>query len=621
MKTNIKLLLATILLLTVAITACNKPPIDFNDEFTIDVPTAEFRGDSLIFPRGFRQTITIDVATEAAGGQWNAISPSDDVWVSFSQKGSQLVVTVDHNHTDMPRTSWIEFSLGENKRRIVVYQEHIRVLTFAAGTATNVGAAARINVSLALSTNIAQEKLSVSIKQPVDWLTNLTLGDNRVTFDLARNSDTENTRQAILVIAGDNVTAEIVVTQNALTGFPYVINLSDMDFSRSYIYEIWDEVNNIKIGELCLEYLHKLRDGDIEPIIEKQMTVAYPMEGGRVDLSNGLVIENGFSVSWNPNITHETFPGDMLASYEPDETVVGAASIIYLDEGASRFSTYEFEAAEEDRINAVLRPLLLVDYREGSVNNVGQTTETETYKMVKIGTQYWIAENLRTRRFADGEPILTDIANDDWSVRVGPTLIAPTNVAWHPGVLVSAFTTSTSNTTITYNNANATSGTEVANRNRFGCLYNVFALINFRPPGHPLAHETPVPADKFVDKISPKGWNVPTLWQYQLLFRYVFQTTSTVAQPSHVLSAYHGNETGFGAIGGRERGGSGSWNSRTQYLTIDSYRHVPNASTFDLWHMMSVFQVSDGAPPGTVYLASFASRTAAAGQYVRLIRD
>ena len=405
-------------------------------------------------------------------------------------------------------------------------------------------------------------------------------------------------------------------------GKVYVVDIAGLTFADSYIYEI--KANGVKIGELCKEFLHKNNAGT--EIVRRQTVVAYPTRSnGRTDLSSGLVVDNGYFVAWNENVIVTTPPNEILLSYVAGETVSGTPTKLFLAEGATRMTTIDNFAPTITRISTTLTPMLLVDHRVGSLNNVNRTEETETYRMVKIGTQYWIADNFRSRRFADGTPIMTNIANADWNVRSSTDLDRPTNVAWHPGVVVSFFpNNNTGATAVTANNANLTSATDSLNRRTYGCLYNIPAVINFRPPGHPLAHTIPIPADKFVDNLSPEGWGVPNRAQFDILFRYTFQTTSTTtAQPAQALSAYHSNETGFSAIGGRQRGGSGGWNSRTAYLTIDNYNHVPNASTtnFETWHTVTVFRISNQDPPITPSAAFVTNSSVASGDYVRLLRN
>lgn len=85
--------------------------------------------------------------------------------------------------------------------------------------------------------------------------------------------------------------------------------------------------------------------------------------------------------------------------------------------------------------------------------------DSNTYKTIKIGTQVWMAENLRTTRYSDGT-LIPNVADDK------------------------TFHYLTTAASCTYNNENANSET-------YGRLYNWYAVSSSR-------------------RIAPDGWHVPT---------------------------------------------------------------------------------------------------------------
>jgi hypothetical protein len=396
----------------------------------------------------------------------------------------------------------------------------------------------------------------------------------------------------------------------------FVLNLEDVDWAQAYIYEIW--AGNVKIGELCREFLHNSS-------VRRQTVVAYTMLPGssdRANLASGLVVDNGNFVQWNTSATTATPASQILLSYTAGETVIGdAPTVIYLPEGASRWTT--INPSTSGNLNATLRPLLLVDRREGeTIFSEGNEfdEETEIYRIVKIGIQYWIADNLRARRFADGTPIQTDVNNSRWNVR-NPFAAADTSLAWHPAVALSAMRNNTE--PIIVNNANSV---EVINddlRNTYGVLYNFPAVINFRPSGH----ATAIPAAELVDKLSPDGWSIPKREQFVLLYHYVHQINATSNRPASPLSYFRGNETGFSARGGRQRTGQGDYNTLnnglTHFIMLDTYVHTPNAHATNLenWHTMTTFRISLGDAPTTNSAHFPANQSIATANYVRLIRN
>jgi uncharacterized protein (TIGR02145 family) len=400
----------------------------------------------------------------------------------------------------------------------------------------------------------------------------------------------------------------------------YVIDLSRMTFNNSFIYEIWDERNNIKIGELCKEFLHKHMPGDAQPIVRKQTIVVYPMSSGRVDLTNGLVLENGHFVAWNTRVTSSTEPHNMLMSYLPGESITAMPTQIFLDAGASRMTT---KGNPTGRIQAVLRPKVLVDQRQGARNNVGQITENFTYRIVKIGTQYWLADNLRTSRYSNGEPIPTNIGGAR-STR-GPGQGTWAN-AMTPGVSLAYRTPGPDGRAEGWVNANDRAAAPTAARNKVGLLYNFHAVI-----GAPATTGRRIPREEIVDRISPKGWSIPRRSEFQQMLNYVLQTSAiqtvegegeaeeaTRAGVASMFSVYGTNETGFSAAGNNTRNtAENSWGGGTMYHTIDSYRYNADG-TGTAQHRTRVFIIRTHRENGNV---AFTSRDTHASHYIRLIRD
>lgn len=146
------------------------------------------------------------------------------------------------------------------------------------------------------------------------------------------------------------------------------------------------------------------------------------------------------------------------------------------------------------------------------------------YKTVTIGTQTWMAENLRTTKYNDGTAIPNIIGIASWlNTKTGA-----------------------------YSNCNNT--TSIDSIATYGRLYNWYAVNT--------------------GKLAPKGWHVPTNAEWSQLITYLggvslagakLKETST----SHWASPNTGatNETGFTALPGGTLGfigKSGTWLSATE---------------------------------------------------------
>jgi uncharacterized protein (TIGR02145 family) len=163
---------------------------------------------------------------------------------------------------------------------------------------------------------------------------------------------------------------------------PSYISISELTFSESSIYHVTAGDGSF-VGEICREYL--LADN-----INSRAVVVYPVTGGKIDSTNGFValVEgsedvsvHGGRVSWDED-GHLTYTAGILARINYVYVTSKSKIVTFRDENVLQLKTY---------------PYVLTDTRQ---------TETCVYPIVKIGYQYWTAENLRASKYTDGVDIL-----------------------------------------------------------------------------------------------------------------------------------------------------------------------------------------------------------------------
>jgi uncharacterized protein (TIGR02145 family) len=91
------------------------------------------------------------------------------------------------------------------------------------------------------------------------------------------------------------------------------------------------------------------------------------------------------------------------------------------------------------------------------------------YNSVKIGTQTWMVENLKTTKYRNGDPIANETDNTNWRY------LSQGAYCW-------------------YNH-------DITNKSTYGALYNFWAVADSR-------------------KIAPTGWHVPTNAEWNILFNF-----------------------------------------------------------------------------------------------------
>ena len=180
----------------------------------------------------------------------------------------------------------------------------------------------------------------------------------------------------------------------------------------------------------------------------------------------------------------------------------------------------------------------------GKVSDV----DGNAYDTVRIGTQTWMVQNLKTTKYNDGTDIPAATLTSDW-----PNVITPC-YCW-------------------YNN-------DVANKVAYGALYNWYAVNT--------------------GKLCPTGWRVPTMADFDLLRTYLGgmstgETKMMETGTTHwtINSAQVTNSSGFTALPGGYRwssfNGMGSmacwWTSMTNgtssawYKSLGSYMMASNSAT------------------------------------------
>lgn len=147
-------------------------------------------------------------------------------------------------------------------------------------------------------------------------------------------------------------------------------------------------------------------------------------------------------------------------------------------------------------------------------NETGSVTDIDgnVYKTVKIGDQWWMAENLKTTKYNDGTNIPNVVDNMAWD-----NLNTP-GYCW-------------------YNN-------DIKNKSPYGALYNWYAVNDKR-------------------KIAPSGWHVATDAEWEILINFVANTdgSNMEAGSAHWLCPVtdETNFTGFSSVPGGGRYNQGSF--------------------------------------------------------------
>jgi uncharacterized protein (TIGR02145 family) len=176
----------------------------------------------------------------------------------------------------------------------------------------------------------------------------------------------------------------------------------------------------------------------------------------------------------------------------------------------------------------------------GSFQNNVSDIDGNTYKTVQIGTQVWMAENLKTSKYSDGTTISNITDNAQWQNN--------TTGAWSY-----------------YNN-------DAANNAKYGKLYNWYAVS---------------PTTNGNKNVCPTGWHVPTDAEWMVLTDYLGGAGVAAGKMKEVgttnwssLNVVATNVSLFTGLPGGSRyyngncsgiGGLGYWWSSSEYSAYDAW--------------------------------------------------
>ncbi|MBQ2164748.1 MAG: hypothetical protein II445_09625, partial [Muribaculaceae bacterium] len=221
------------------------------------------------------------------------------------------------------------------------------------------------NYSIVITNGNVEEALVDAPKSNIDGESNGTI-----------TSPTPGTTYTIATLAYDKygmpgtmATATFVVPEKSVELPAVKINIPD-DFTSCMVQRVM--LGDVKVAEVCEEYIKELGE---------RRLIVYPCDAqGRAILTKGVSATDSGTAVWDLEANTCTYTAGNST----------ALSTVYLVDGEI---VIDAPATVEE---GTVEPDLLVDIR-GSEEN--------TYKIVKIGTQYWLAENLRAAKWIDGTAI------------------------------------------------------------------------------------------------------------------------------------------------------------------------------------------------------------------------
>lgn len=315
----------------------------------------------------------------SAGGDDNyywtqKIGTGPETWIEAD--GKKIVANAKNavsvfEKVDLKEPDYVEFTLsgGATRFRLPIGRPVIEVPEGRKLFFFNRGGSQAIAFSCK---GISKEQLSVDV--PKGWKATVDFEAGALTLEAPSAGTADVALSGDVVLRSTN-TAEETARTSFTVSMLYKIMLPD--FRGSYVYNIrlWGK----KVGELCREYQRELG---------LSATVVYPYLTGGV-YGSGLITNTGASVKHDGTGYHASVSDRPAVMY------------IYTENGSEFYTDSSLKGREPD-------------FGDGLQAERLTDADGNAYRIVKIGKQYWTAENLRTLTYPDGTPVATGLSGRAW---------------------------------------------------------------------------------------------------------------------------------------------------------------------------------------------------------------
>lgn len=184
-----------------------------------------------------------------------------DAWITLKSTDEGVIAFTVATNGETARSGKVQAVYADQSFEVTINQEANLAPTIIANEATVTFACdARTGAAVGFTLRNADASLSVKAEVNAEWISNVAVGENEVTFDLAANDGAS--RSADMVLTYGESTATVTITQEGLNEVPYTIIAASASARAADEWDLIFTEHDATLGDMFTRLTVKLPENN-----------------------------------------------------------------------------------------------------------------------------------------------------------------------------------------------------------------------------------------------------------------------------------------------------------------------------------------------------------------------
>ena len=209
-----------------------------------------------------------------------SLNVTAEEWITLNSTDNGVIAFTVATNDETPRSGFITAVYGDLSFKVTINQEaNLSPTVLVENTTVRFSSDACRDAAISFTLRNADASLNVEATTDAEWISNIAVGENQVTFDIAANDDMSRT--ADMVLTYGNSSATVTITQEGINEVAYTM------ISVSASARAADEWNLVFTE-------HDMIDGDMTTrlVVKLPENNAMHIPDGRYSVANGGILVN-----------------------------------------------------------------------------------------------------------------------------------------------------------------------------------------------------------------------------------------------------------------------------------------------------------------------------------------